>query len=252
MAKVIAIVNQKGGVGKTTTALNLGAGLANAGKRVLLIDLDPQGSLTKSLAVDVRQDDCTAYELLRANKGFSEVVRSLPNGYDLIPCDLRLSGIESGTGDVAGREYLLKEALEPATSKYDYILVDCSPSLGVLTLNALTACNEVYIPVQAEFLALAGIAQLTQTVEVVRKRLNKGIQITGVLITMYDRRKKLAGAIEGKLEQLFPGKVFATRIRGNVALAEAPIEGLDIFAYDKHSNGAKDYQALTNEILERR
>ena len=252
MAKVIAIVNQKGGVGKTTTALNLGAGLANAGKCVLLVDLDPQGSLTKSLAVDVRQDDCTAYELLRAAKGFSEVVRSLPNGYDLIPCDLRLSGIESDRSGEPGREYLLKEALEPVTSKYDYILIDCSPSLGVLTLNALTACNEVYIPVQAEYLALTGIAQLTQTVDVVRRRLNAGIKITGVLITMYDRRKKLTGAVEEKLEQLFGGAVFATRIRGNVALAEAPIEGQDIFAYDKHSNGAKDYQALTNEILERR
>lgn len=245
MAKVIAIVNQKGGVGKTTTAVNVGAGLAKAGKRVLLIDLDPQGSLTTSFAFNVSRDDKTAYELLKGTRKAEEVIRSLPNGCDLIPGDLRLTGIE------AGRNQLLKQAIEPVTSKYDYILIDCSPSLGVLALNALAACAEVYIPLEPEYLALAGIARLMQTIKAAKARINPGIKVTGVLITKYDRRKKLTGAVEAKLQELFPEAVFATRIRNNIALAEAPTEGKDVFAYAPRSNGAKDYQALTNEILEK-
>lgn len=245
MAKVIAIVNQKGGVGKTTTAVNVGAGLAKADKRVLLIDLDPQGSLTTSFAFNVSRDDKTAYELLKGTRKAEEVIRSLPNGCDLIPGDLRLTGIE------AGRNQLLKQAIEPVTSKYDYILIDCSPSLGVLALNALAACAEVYIPLEPEYLALAGIARLMQTIKAAKARINPDIKVTGVLITKYDRRKKLTGAVEAKLQELFPEAVFATRIRNNIALAEAPTEGKDVFAYAPRSNGAKDYQALTNEILEK-
>ena len=246
MGKVIAIVNQKGGVAKTTTAINTGAGLANAGKKVLLIDLDPQGSLTKSLAVDIRQSENTGYELLKGSKTPSEVIRNLPNDYDLIPGDNRLSIIENRAGND-----LLKKQLAPIVKAYDYILIDCSPSLGVLTINALTACNEVYIPLQAEYLALAGIAQLLQVVKVVQKDANRNLKVTGVIITMYDRRRRLTGAVEGKLQEMFPEALFATRIRNNVALAEAPIHGQDIFAYDPKSNGAKDYKALVNEIMER-
>nr|DAG82409.1 MAG TPA: ParA [Caudoviricetes sp.] len=245
MAKVIAIVNQKGGVGKTTTAVNVGAGLAKSGKRVLLIDLDPQGSLTTSFAFNVSRDDKTAYELLKGNRKAEEVIRSLPNGCDLIPGDLRLTGIETGCNQ------LLKQAIEPVTSKYDYILIDCSPSLGVLALNALAACAEVYIPLEPEYLALAGIARLMQTIKAAKARINPDIKVTGVLITKYDRRKKLTGAVEAKLQELFPEAVFATRIRNNIALAEAPTEGKDVFAYAPRSNGARDYQALTNEILEK-
>lgn len=245
MAKVIAIVNQKGGVGKTTTAVNVGAGLAKAGKHVLLIDLDPQGSLTTSFAFNVSRDDKTAYELLKGTRKAEEVIRSLPNGCDLIPGDLRLTGIETG------RNQLLKQAIEPVTSKYDYILIDCSPSLGVLALNALAACAEVYIPLEPEYLALAGIARLMQTIKAAKARINPGIKVTGVLVTKYDRRKKLTGAVEAKLQELFPEAVFATKIRNNIALAEAPTEGKDVFAYAPRSNGAKDYQALTNEILEK-
>jgi len=246
VGKVIAIVNQKGGVAKTTTAINTGAGLANAGKKVLLIDLDPQGSLTKSLAVDIRQSENTGYELLKGSKTPSEVIRNLPNDYDLIPGDNRLSIIENRAGND-----LLKKQLAPIVKAYDYILIDCSPSLGVLTINALTACNEVYIPLQAEYLALAGIAQLLQVVKVVQKDANRNLKVTGVIITMYDRRRRLTGAVEGKLQEMFPEALFATRIRNNVALAEAPIHGQDIFAYDPKSNGAKDYKALVNEIMER-
>lgn len=249
MAKVIAIVNQKGGVGKTTTAVNVGAGLAKAGKRVLLVDLDPQGSLTTSFAFNVSRDDKTAYELLKGTRKAEEVIRSLPNGCDLIPGDLRLTGIESASE--TGRNQLLKQALEQITSKYDYILIDCSPSLGVLALNALAACAEVYIPLEPEYLALAGIARLMQTIKAAKARINPDIKVTGVLITKYDRRKKLTGAVEAKLQELFPESVFATRIRNNIALAEAPTEGKDVFAYAPRSNGAKDYQALTNEILEK-
>ena len=251
MDKVIAIVNQKGGVGKTTTAVNLGAALSDSGKRVLLVDLDPQGSLTTSLGVDVAQEDTTAYELLKGDKPAQEVIRHMKRGYDLIPGDLRLTGIEKGSNDVVGREYLLKEALEGVTGAYDYILIDCSPSLGVLSLNALTACGGVLIPTQAEYLALTGLAQLTQTIAVARRRLNPSLTIAGVVMTMYDRRKNLTAAVEARLGELFPGKLCKTRIRCNVVLAEAPTQGVDIFAYDPRSNGAKDYQALADELTEK-
>ena len=249
--KAIAIVNQKGGVGKTTTAVNLGAALSDSGKRVLLVDLDPQGSLTTSLGVDVAQEDTTAYELLKGDKPAQEVIRHMKRGYDLIPGDLRLTGIEKGSNDVVGREYLLKEALEGVTGAYDYVLVDCSPSLGVLSLNALTACDAVLIPTQAEYLALTGLAQLTQTIAVARRRLNPSLTIAGVVMTMYDRRKNLTAAVEARLGELFPGKLCKARIRCNVALAEAPTQGVDIFAYDPRSNGAKDYQALADELTEK-
>ena len=249
--KAIAIVNQKGGVGKTTTAVNLGAALSDSGKRVLLVDMDSQGSLTTSLGVNVAKDGNTAYELLRGEKPAQEVIRHTKRGYDLIPGDLRLTGIEKGSNDVVGREYLLKEALEGVTGAYDYVLVDCSPSLGVLSLNALTACDAVLIPTQAEYLALTGLAQLTQTIAVARRRLNPSLTIAGVVMTMYDRRKNLTAAVEARLGELFPGKLFKTRIRCNVALAEAPTQGVDIFAYDPRSNGAKDYQALADELTEK-
>ena len=251
MEKIIAIVNQKGGVGKTTTAVNLGAALSDSGKRVLLVDLDPQGSLTTSLGVNVAKDGNTAFELLRGDKPAQEVIRHTKRGYDLIPGDLRLTGIEKGSNDVVGREYLLKEALEDVTGAYDYVLVDCSPSLGVLSLNALTACDAVLIPTQAEYLALTGLAQLTQTIAVARRRLNPSLTISGVVMTMYDRRKNLTAAVEARLGELFPGKLCKTRIRCNVALAEAPTQGVDIFAYDPRSNGAKDYQALADELTEK-
>lgn len=249
--KAIAIVNQKGGVGKTTTAVNLGAALSDSGKRVLLVDMDSQGSLTTSLGVNVAQDGNTAYELLRGEKPAQEVIRHTKRGYDLIPGDLRLTGIEKGSNDVVGREYLLKEALEGVTGAYDYVLVDCSPSLGVLSLNALTACDAVLIPTQAEYLALTGLAQLTQTIAVARRRLNPSLTIAGVVMTMYDRRKNLTAAVEARLGELFPGKLCKTRIRCNVSLAEAPTQGVDIFAYDPRSNGAKDYQALADELTEK-
>lgn len=246
MAKVIALVNQKGGVGKTTSTINIGAGLALKGKRVLLIDLDPQASLTLSLGQDARQSDSTAYEALTGNLDARETIIKLSGGYDLIPCDARLLTLEEGK-----EKRLLQRAIAPLAGMYDYILIDCRPSLGNLMLNALTACNEVYIPVQAEFLALAGLAQLTNTITLIKRKLNPDVKITGVLITRYKARTKLSKEVYNKAKELYPQAIFKTPIRDAVDVAEAPTAGTDIFHYNKRSNGAKDYLSVVEEIIKR-
>lgn len=246
MAKVIALVNQKGGVGKTTSTINIGAGLALKGKRVLLIDLDPQASLTLSLGQDARQSDSTAYEALTGNLDARETIIKLSGGYDLIPCDARLLTLEEGK-----EKRLLQRAIAPLAGMYDYILIDCRPNLGNLMLNALTACNEVYIPVQAEFLALAGLAQLTNTITLIKRKLNPDVKITGVLITRYKARTKLSKEVYNKAKELYPQAIFKTPIRDAVDVAEAPTAGKDIFHYSKRSNGAKDYLSVVEEIIKR-
>lgn len=246
MAKVIALVNQKGGVGKTTSTINIGAGLALKGKRVLLIDLDPQASLTLSLGQDARQSDSTAYEALTGNLDARETIIKLSGGYDLIPCDARLLTLEEGK-----EKRLLQRAIAPLAGMYDYILIDCRPSLGNLMLNALTACNEVYIPVQAEFLALAGLAQLTNTITLIKRKLNPDVKITGVLITRYKARTKLSKEVYNKAKELYPQAIFKTPIRDAVDVAEAPTAGKDIFHYSKRSNGTKDYLSVVEEIIKR-
>ena len=243
MGRIIAVVNQKGGVAKTTTVLNVGAGLARHGKSVLLVDIDPQGSLTKALAVDIREDENTLYELMTGKTEIDKAIRHLPGGYDLIPGDGRLSGIQKGTAH-------LKEALAPVVRKYDYILIDSSPYIGVLTVNAMVACKEIFVPLKPDYLAVMGINQLMQAVNQVRT-INKTLKVTGVIITMYNGRKRLANAIEEELKDRYGKELFETRIRENVALAEAPTAGQDIFQYAPKSNGAKDHEALVNEIIER-
>lgn len=246
MARIIALVNQKGGVGKTTSAINIGAGLALKGKRVLLIDLDPQASMTMSLGQDARQSDRTSYEVMAGDLEAKEAIIKLSGGYDLIPCDARLLTIENGK-----EKRLLQRGIASVAGMYDYILIDCQPSLGNLMLNALTACNEVYIPVQAEYLALAGLAQLTNTIAIVKRSLNQDIEITGVIITRYKARTKLSKEVYSKAKELYPQATFRTPIRDAVDVAEAPTAGTDIFHYSKRSNGAKDYMDVVNEIIKK-
>ena len=245
MARIIALVNQKGGVGKTTSTINIGAGLALKGKRVLLIDLDPQASLTMSLGQDASQSDRTAYEVLVGDLDIQKAIIKL-DGYDLVPCDARLLTIENGK-----EKRLLQRGLASVAGMYDYILIDCRPILGNLMLNALTACNEVYIPVQAEFLALAGLAQLTNTIAIVKQSLNPDIKITGVIITRYKARTKLSKEVYNKAKEIYPQAIFKTPIRDAVDVAEAPTAGTDIFHYNKRSNGAKDYLNIVDEIIKR-
>ena len=247
MGKIISLLNHKGGVGKTTSAINIGAGLVELGRKVLLIDLDPQANLTLSLGIP--RQNSTIYEALR---GESELVPfSYREGFDVITSTLDLSSAEMELINEAGREYILRELFDGVVDDYDFIIIDCPPSLGLLTLNALTSSDYVYIPLQTEFLALQGLAKIKQIIDKVRFRLNKKLEIGGVIATMYDARKVLNRDVVETIRKYFGEKVFNTLIRDNVALAEAPAQRKDIFAYNKSSNGAEDYLALCREIVER-
>lgn len=246
--RIISLVNQKGGVGKTTCTINLGAGLARKNKRVLLMDMDPQANLSTSLAIDVYNSGKTIYEILRGDTTPENVVVRKSN-YDVLPASIDLSGAEIELSTSPGREFLLREAMSDFAEKYDYILIDCAPSLGLLTLNALTFSGEVFIPVQSEFLAMQGMSKLLKTVDVVKRRLNNQLDITGIIGTRYDSRKNLNREVIEKIGEYFEDKLFNTIIRDNVSLAEAPSFGQDIFEYKTDSNGAKDYDALTDEVL---
>ena len=247
MSKIISLLNHKGGVGKTTSAINIGAGMVELGKRVLLIDLDPQANL--SLSLGIPRQKYTIYESLR---GESELVPyTVKEGMDVIMSTLDLSGAEMELINEAGREFIMRELFEPVREDYDYIIIDCPPSLGLLTLNALTSSDYVFIPLQTEFLALQGLTKIKQVIDKVRFRLNKKLQIGGVIATMYDNRKILNREVVETIRKYFGDKVFNTMIRDNVALAEAPAQRVDIFTYNNRSNGAKDYLDLCREILER-
>ena len=244
---VIAVSNHKGGVGKTTSTLNIGAALQRMGKKVLLVDLDPQANLTQSLGLT--EHSPTVYEALRGESPL-EPVEVLP-GLDVVTSTLDLSGAEVELSSEPGREYILKELLEPIRSRYSYVLIDSPPSLGFLTINAFTAADTVYIPLQAHYLALQGMSKLQEIVERVGKRLNKGLHIGGVFVTQYDQRKVLNRNVAEAIREHFPSVVFRTAIRDNVALAEAPTQALDVFRYAPRSTGAEDYQALAKEIIKR-
>lgn len=247
MGLVISLLNHKGGVGKTTSAINIGAGLVELGKSVLLIDLDPQANL--SLSLGIPRQKSTIYEALR---GESELVPyTVKEGLDVVTSTLDLSGAEMELINEAGREYILRELLEVVEEDYDYVIIDCPPSLGLLTLNALTSSTFVYIPLQTEFLALQGLTKIKQIIDKVRFRLNKKLSIGGVIATMYDHRKVLNRDVVETIKKFFGKRVFETYIRDNVALAEAPAQRKDIFAYNRRSSGAKDYLALSKEIIER-
>lgn len=244
---IITFTNQKGGIGKTTTCLSVGAAIAGTGKTVLLTDIDPQGNLSTSAGAKPKTSDTTVYEVL---KGADVNAAVVPVGsYDVLPADIRLSGAEIELSAVPGRDYLLKEALASLKKQYDYILIDCPPSLSILTLMGLSAADSVIVPVQAQYLALDGLSQLKNTIDIVKKRINPELDIAGIVLTMYDDRLNLNKAVLEKTAKVFPGKVYDTRISTNVSLAEAPVYGKDIFAYKPKSKGALQYRALTKEIL---
>ncbi len=247
MSTVISLLNHKGGVGKTTSTINIGAGLVKLGKRVLLLDLDPQANLTLSLGVG--RQKVSIYESLRGESELMPV--NVKENFDIIPATLDLSGAEMELINEAGREYILKELFEPLQMEYDYIIIDCPPSLGLLTLNALTSSDFVIIPLQTEFLALQGLTKIKQVVDKVRFRLNKQLTILGVVATMYDNRKVLNRDVVDTIRKYFGDKVFDTLIRDNVALAEAPASRKDIFEYSGRSKGASDYLNLCKEMVER-
>ena len=250
MSKVISISNHKGGVGKTTSAINIGAGLNMLGKKVLLIDLDPQANLSQSLGLI--DQELNIYKYLKgvsSNYKIPIAPIQVVNGLDIIPSTLDLSGAEIEMSGEAGREYILRELIEPIKGNYDYILIDSPPSLGLLTINAFTASDEILIPLQAQYLALQGLTKLIEVVDKITNRLNKELKIGGVFITQYDKRKVLNRDVVSTIQAHFKDKVFTTMIRDNVALAEAPTQGVDIFRYSPKSNGAEDYLSLCNEII---
>ena len=247
MAVVLSLLNHKGGVGKTTSAVNIGAGLAELGRKVLLIDLDPQANLTISLGVPRQKQ--TIYEALRG-EGELSPVNVKPN-MDVVISSLDLSGAEMELINEAGREYILRELINQVTDDYEFVIIDCPPSLGLLTLNALTSSKYVLIPLQTEFLAVQGLAKIKQVIDKVKARLNTQLEIGGVIPTMYDSRKVLNREVIETIVKHFGEKVSKTFIRDNIALAEAPAQRKDIFDYQPKSIGATDYLDLCNEILGR-
>jgi len=248
--RIVAVVNQKGGVGKSTTAVNLGACLAVLGKRVLVVDLDPQGNTSTGLGIDKRQVAKCVYDVLLHRAAASEVIfpTEIP-GLEIIPATLNLAGAEIELVSALSRETRLKSALDALAPNYDFVLIDCPPSLGLLTINAMTAADWVIIPVQAEYYALEGLAQLTTVLGRVREALNPGLQIMGVLVTMVDARTNLAVDVIDEVSRFFPSQVFRTRIPRNVRLSEAPSFGKPAIVFDAKSRGAQAYLALAKEVL---
>lgn len=250
MSKIIAIANQKGGVGKTTTCINLAASLAATHRNVLLIDLDPQGNATMGSGIDKNDIEATTCDLLLGEVSLADlVVKNDEVEYDILPGNGDLTVAEVALMDMPNRERKLREALADVHDQYDYILIDCPPSLNMLTLNALVAANSVMIPMQCEYYALEGLSALMETVESIRSTVNPGLQIEGLLRTMYDPRNNLANDVSGQLLLHFPKKVYRTIIPRNVRLAEAPSHGIPVLNYDKSSRGALAYLALAGEIL---
>lgn len=248
--KTIAIINQKGGVGKTTTAVNLSAGLALEGYKVLLMDCDPQGNASQSVKSEPADEEPTLYEVLKGSVNINDAIKPIKDGLDLLPTDLRLSAAELELASVPARELLLKEALAELKTAYDFIIIDCAPSLSLVTLEALVACNSIIIPVQAAYLPLKGIKQLLETVDLVKKRLNTGLELLGVVVTMYNGSRILDKDMLENVKGAFPGNVLKL-IPNNIALAEAQALGQDVYTYAPTSKGAEAYRELTTEIIKR-
>lgn len=249
-SRAITITNQKGGSGKTTTAVNLGACLARLGKKVLLVDIDPQAHATIHLGLKPFELESTIRNVLMDSQPpEGTIVHTLVEGLDILPSHISLSGAEIELAGVVGRENMLRDGLRKCKRKYDYVLIDCPPSLGLLTLNALKAAQEVLIPIQTEFFALEGMSKLLRTIDVVKERINRGLEITGIVLTMFDGRKNICKDVVEKVEDHFKGKVFKTKIRDNVKLAEAPSYGQPIILYAPRSYGSQDYQKLAKEVV---
>lgn len=248
MTKIIAILNHKGGVGKTTTTINLAAAFQQNKKRVMVIDLDGQANLTESFGHSIEEEK-TVYGALKGEYALPLI--ETESGITLVPSCLDLSAAESELINEPGREMILRGLIAkvPNIDKFDYVLIDCPPSLGLLTLNALTASDYLIIPVQAQFLAMRGMAKIMNVIHIIQERLNPGLKVGGIIITQYDQRKTLNKSVSDLIKDSFCDQVFKTIIRDNVSLAEAPIKGQNIYEYNKNSNGAKDYMELAKEVL---
>ncbi len=251
MGKVLAITNQKGGVGKTTTSINLAASLAKTRRKIMLIDLDPQGNATMGSGINKETVKATSYQILIGGNSIEEATIQAEGGYDLVPANGDLSGAEVELINLERRERRLRAALEPVRDRYDYLLIDCPPALNLLTVNALVAAQAVMIPMQCEYYALEGLSALLNTIRKVREALNPQLQIEGLLRTMYDPRNSLANEVSAQLSRHFGDKLYRTIIPRNVRLAEAPSYGKPVISYDMQSKGAQAYLALAGEILRR-
>ena len=248
--RIIAIVNQKGGVGKTTTTINLAAALTLRGKKILLIDLDPQGNAATGLGIPRASRDVTIYDVFVDGTSIEEAtMETVVPGLKLVPSHIDLAGAELEIGDRAGRTTILRDALKAVN--YDYVLIDCPPSLNLLTVNALSAARSVLVPLQCEFFALEGLSQLLQTVEMAKANINPNLVIDGVMLTMYDQRNRLSGQVAADVRKHLGRAVFKTIIPRNVRIAEAPSFGKPVIMYDPHSSGSKAYMALADEMLDR-
>lgn len=252
MGKVISVANQKGGVGKTTTAINLAASLAATEHPTLLVDFDPQSNCTSGVGIDPRTVTSTSYEVLIGAVTLNDAIRQTEMPYlDLVPSHINLVGAEIEMIDVSEREQILKNAFRPIRDRYDFVVIDCPPSLGLLTLNALTASDSVLIPVQAEYFALEGLGQLLNTIKIVRTNLNPSLDIEGVVLTMFDNRLRLANQVAEEVRRYFGERVFNTIVQRNVRLSEAPSFGKPVLLYDASSKGTRNYISLAGEVLRR-
>lgn len=250
MGRIIAIANQKGGVGKTTTAINLSASLASLGKKVLAIDMDPQGNMSSGLGVDKNEVEKTVYDLIIGNIGIEECIyEEVIENLDVLPSNIDLSAAEIELIGVDNKEYILRDEVNKVKEKYDFIIIDCPPALSMLTINAMTTSDSVLVPIQCEYYALEGLSQLIHTIELVQERLNPELEIEGVVFTMYDARTNLSNQVVKEVKRYFGDKVYKNVIPRNVKLSEAPSYGMPITVYDARSKGAKSYEKFTKEFI---